>query len=169
VPTVATRALLTLTSFAPLWLGLAVLGIPGSGWAAAPLYALAAFSPLMLWVFLRRVSRINATAQEVRRAVRHDQDLLGYVAAYLIPFAFINTDGTRAMVVLGLFLLLVLGLAVHARIYYVNPLLAIARYRIFEVELANGASVVLITRREHLPMGTTLRTRTIDQHVHIEG
>lgn len=169
MPTVATRALLTLTSFAPLWLGLAVLGIPGSGWAAVPLYAVAALSPVMLWVFLRKVRRITATTQKVQRAVRHDQDLLGYVAAYLIPFAFIGTDGTKAMVVLGLFLLLVLGLAVHARIFYVNPLLAIARYRIFEVELTNGASVVLITRREHVPVGTTLRTRTIDQHVHIEA
>lgn len=168
MPTAGTRALLTMTSFAPLWLGLAVLEIPGSGWAAAPLYVLAAISPLALAAYLRSVRRINAVKQTVLRASRRDQDLLGYVAAYLIPFAFINADGVRAMIVLGLFLLLVVGLAVHARIYYVNPLLAVARYRMFEVELENGATVVLMTHREHLPAGTTLRVRTVDQHVYID-
>jgi hypothetical protein len=164
-----TRLSRTMTSFAPLWLGLAVLGIPGSGWAALPLYVLAAISPMALWAYLRSVRRINATEQKVVRAFRRDQDLLGYVAAYLIPFAFINADGLRAMIVLGLFLLLVIGLSVHARIYYVNPLLAVARYRIFEVELGNGATVVLMTRHEHLPVGTSIRTRTIDQHVYIDA
>lgn len=169
MPTAGTRALLTLTSFAPLWLGLGVLEIPGGGWAALPLYLLAGISPVALWRYFRWVRRISATEQTVVRATRRDQDLLGYVAAYLIPFAFINSDGLRAMIVLGLFLLLVIGLAVHARIYYVNPLLAIAKYRIFEVELGNGATVVLMTRREHLPQGTSIQVRTIDQHVYVEA
>lgn len=169
MPTAGTRALLTLTSFAPLWLGLGVLEIPGGGWAALPLYLLAGISPVALWRYLRWVRRISATEQTVVRASRRDQDLLGYVAAYLIPFAFINADGLRAMIVLGLFLLLVIGLAVHARIYYVNPLLAIAKYRMFEVELGNGATVVLMTRREHLPKGTRIKVRTIDQHVYVEA
>jgi hypothetical protein len=59
VPTVGTRAVLTLSSFAPLWLGLAVLEIPGSGWAALPMYVLAGISPLVLWVYLRAVRRIG--------------------------------------------------------------------------------------------------------------
>jgi hypothetical protein len=169
VPTVGTRALLTLTSFAPLWLGLALLRIPGGGWAAAPLYVLAAVSPLALWVYFRATRRIHETKLVVADASRRDQDILAYVATYLVPFAFVSTGSWRANVVLVLFLVLIIGLAVHARVYYVNPLLAIAGYRLFEIGLADGASAVLITRREHLPPSTTIKTRTLDQHVLIEA
>lgn len=169
VPTAATRVLLVVTSFAPLWLGLGILEYPGGGWAAVPLYVLAVLSPVALGTYLRAVRRIATTKETVTSANRREQELVAYVASYLVPFAFVSIDGWRPKTVLAMFLLLIIGLATHARIYYVNPLLAVAGYHVYEVVFDTGSIVTLITRRTHLPAGAKLAVRTLDNDVYLES
>ncbi len=169
VPTAATRLMLVVSSFAPLWLALGLLEYPGAGWAAVPMYALAASGPLALWYYLRSVRRIAPTSETVVSASRREQDLIAYVATYLVPFAFVTADGWRPAVVLGLFLVVVVGLAAHSSLYYVNPLLAAAGFHLHEIETMSGSAATLITKRRFVPSGTILRVRTIDRNIYVDA
>lgn len=169
MPIAATRFVLVVSSFAPLWLALGVLEYPGTGWAASPMYALAACSPLALWYYLRSVQRIAPTSETVLSSSRREHDLIAYVATYVVPFAFVTADGWRSDFVLGLFLFVVIGLAAHSGLYYVNPLLAAAGFHLHEVETASGSVATLITRRRFLPSGAVLRVRTIDRNIFVDA
>lgn len=168
MPTAATRLVLVVSSFAPLWLALGLLEYPGAGWAASPMYVLAAGSPLALWYYLRSVQRIAPTSETVVSSSRREHDLIAYVATYLVPFAFVTADGWRSDLVLGLFVVVVLGLAAHSGLYYVNPLLAAAGFHLHEIETAADSAATLITRRRFVPSGTILRVRTIDRNIFVD-
>jgi hypothetical protein len=161
--------MLVITSFAPLWLALGLLETPGAGWAAAPMYVLALASPVLLWYFLHSAQRIAPTTEKLTAASRREQDLIAYVATYLVPFAFVSTDGWRSAAVLSGFLLVVIGLAAHSGLYYVNPLLAAAGYHLHEVATASGGSATLITKLRFVPTGSDLMLRIIDTDIYLHA
>jgi len=170
MPILGTRVLLVVTAFAPLWLGLGILETFGSGRAALAFYALAAASPPVLALYLRKGRRIEPREVKVTTARRRDDAVLAYVATYIVPFALgTAVSGWRERVVIAMFIVLVLGLHVHARTYYIHPLLALARFHVWDIELTTGRSTVLIARRVHIPAGSSVRARVLDADVYLEA
>lgn len=168
MPTAATRVVLTVTAFAPLWLALAILETPGAGWATLPMYLLAAISPIALRTFLR--AGIGDVSHEVAavRTTRREHDILSYVATYIVPFALVGSNGWRSTVALTMFLCVILFLSIHSRLFYINPLLAVAGYHIHEVEQSNGSSITLISKRVRIGRCEKLRVRTLTEDVYVE-
>jgi hypothetical protein len=159
---------LFLSSYSPLFVVFALLNSFGGGFSSWLCLALAAIG-LGLLVVLYKVARrfspsdLNVTSSQVR-----DGDAIAYIATYLVPFAAVAVTTPRERGALGLFVLLIAVLYVRSELFYINPILALVGYRLFQVTTPMGTSVVLLTRKRFLQSNITLSARRLSDYVYWE-
>jgi hypothetical protein len=166
--TTPAQTLLFLSSFSPLFLMFGVLDSFASTLAQWICFGLAGLSLLGLAVFFSLLRGLEPQSIEVNRARPRDSDAIGYVVTYLIPFLTLNTNDWRGRVAMIVFIAVVAILYIRSHIFYVNPVLSLAGYRLFEIEAGHGF-VILITRRKFVNPGSELRARRLSDYVYIEG
>lgn len=149
------RLLLCASSYSPLLL---LLGL--RSWSASPLASelfliTAVVSVILLWVYLRLESRRAKNPVSIKAVQQRDGDVMGYVITYLIPFVGINVrnaagelDRSNLLSICLLFAVIVV-IYVNANLIFINPVLALVGYRIYEVEICKtGEKKALLTRRQ---------------------
>ena len=144
------------SAFSPLLvaLTLVVRPLPGLWWniALAVLFAL----PALLFVLVLQAAKGLAPKRiTAARSTPKDIDLVAFVSSYLAPIAIalFATDVPRLV---GMAVLLAILLVVYVRsgLYWLNPLFAIAGYRLYSVvEERSGITWSVLTRRRTLPEG----------------
>jgi hypothetical protein len=160
---------LFLSSFAPLFVVFGLLDSFGSGWPSLVCYAVALASSLVLAWSLRVWRRMASMTVAISRARHRDGDALAYVATYVVPFAALGVADWRSRAALLFFLLLVALLYVRAHLFYVNPLLSMIGYRLFEIETESGRPMLVLSKRKYLSTGATIQVRTVSDYVFLEA
>jgi hypothetical protein len=159
--------MLLLSSYSPL---LVILAIQNKGeWhSTVALGATALVSVGWLGWFVRRLTTLNRMRIRVSSAVRRDQDVLGYLFAYLFPFLGIDLQQpSEAMALVVLFLVLAV-LYVRLNAIYVNPVLALAGFHLNEIVEDNGKTSMLLTRRPYVRPGSVLKVVTAGTLIALE-
>jgi hypothetical protein len=169
VASLTTEVVLFTSSFAPLLVIFALLNTFGSGWPSVACLIVAGASVVGLFGFLRLAQRLAVVRPTASSAQARDQDIVGYVVTYLLPFASLGASSWRERLAIVLFIALVGVLYLRAGLHYVNPLLALARYRLFEVELKTGRSVIVISPRRYIRPGEELPLRALSETIFIEA
>jgi hypothetical protein len=118
-------------------------------------------------LLFRVLGRLNLEDLDIERAKPRDADAIGYVVTYLIPFLALSSDTWQARAALLLFVVVVGALYVRSHIFYVNPILNLVGYRLFELEVGTGF-VILMSRKSYVAPRTTLQARRISDYVYIE-
>jgi hypothetical protein len=162
---------LCISSYSPLiaLLGLQTLRLDRRVGAAFVIVSL--ISVFCLWAFFKTHSRRAREPLTLKVVQQRDGDVMGYVITYLVPFVNTNyrsPDGSvDLLTVLAITLLLgvILVIYVNANLIFINPVLALFGYRIYEVELAGStAKKALLTRRTAVPLQTELRVVPISPY-----
>jgi hypothetical protein len=169
VPTTGVELVLFASSFSPLFVVFGLLDSFGAGWPSVVCYAAAAVSVAALFLLLRAARKLASTPVTVARARQRDSDAIAYVATYVVPFATLGVSDWRSRAALLLFLALIAVLYIRAHLFYVNPLLSIVGYRLFEVETGSDQLLLVVTRRSFLAAGAELDVRTLSDYVYLEG
>ncbi len=159
---------LFLSSYSPLFAVFALLDSFGSGWPTRVCLGVAVVGlllPVLIFLIARRLApqSLRVESSQIR-----DGDALAYIATYLVPFAAITATTARERGALGLFVFLIAELYVRSELFYINPLLALVGYRLFQVATPAGTSVVLLTRRRFLRSGIDLKARRLSDYVYWE-
>ncbi len=168
MPSLLTEITLFLSSFAPLIAIFSLLNTFGRGAPSIVCLAVAGISLVGLAVFMRlarTLTPIDATIGAVRK---RDQDTIGYVVTYLLPFVAIGGTAWQLRTAVVVFVIVVGALYVRAHLFYVNPVLALVGFRLFEVDIVGAPSAILLTRQHHLPSGSVLRVRALTNTVLLE-
>jgi len=168
VPTLATEAVLFLSSFSPLFVVFGLLQSFGHGVASYVCYGIAAASLLVLFISLRVWRTLSPNRVTIERARQRDADTIAYVATYIVPFATLGVDSWRSRAALLLFLVLVGVLYVRAHLFYVNPVLSLIGYRIFEATTASGRVMLVISPRSYMAVNAQIDVRTLSDYIFIE-
>jgi hypothetical protein len=166
--TALARSALFLSSYAPLFAVFALLDSFGRGWPTAFCWVLVAVGLVLPTVVFARARRLAPQPIRASDVQARDGDVFAYVATYLVPFAAISATTTRERLALALFVLVLAVIYVRAELYYVNPLFALAGYRLFQVSSASGASFVLLTKRSFIGSGQDIRARRLSDYVYWE-
>jgi hypothetical protein len=169
MPSLVAQLVLFGSSFAPLFLLFGLLNSFGKGLPSILCFVAAAVSALALRYFMRRVQQKQTLSITVVGTQKRDQDAIGYLVTYLLPFVSVATATWREQAALVLFIALIALLYVRAGLIYVNPLLAAARYRLFEADMGTGHSVIIITRRRYVAPGSMLELKTVTEDVYVEA
>jgi hypothetical protein len=160
---------LFLSSFAPLLVVFGLLDSFGSGVASYMCYGLAILSLLALYVSFRSWRKLSVTETKVARARPRDADVIAYVATYIVPFAALGVATWQQRAALIGFFALVGVLYVRANLFYVNPILAIANFKLYEVETESGKVLLLISKAPYLRPGGTLKVHTLSDYIYLDS
>ena len=163
-----TKAVLFVSSFSPLLLVFALLDSFGRGPATIVCLCLAVAGPILLYLVLRLARRVEAVPLVAASNRRRDADVLAYVATYLIPFLAVNAMTLRSRLAVGVFIALIALFYIRGEMYFLNPLLGVVGYRVFEVQTAAGSTVVLITKRRHIGDQARLRLVPLADYIYWE-
>jgi hypothetical protein len=167
VLTIGAQTIMFLSSFAPLLFVFGLLDSFGLELVRWLCYVIGGLAILGLIGLFQIVERLAEQSIQVDSAKPRDTEAIAYVVTYLLPFLTINSTAWQSRVATAVFVLIVGILYVRSHIFYVNPLLSLAGYRLFEIRAGKGF-VLLLTRREFLAPGTAVRARRVSSYVYWE-
>lgn len=163
-------AALLASAFSPLLAVMVlIVNLGGEVWLTVVLMVVALLPIGGLALVLRALSRVQLTRLRTRRIRTRDQDVLGFVSAYVLPVAAALFAGDTSGDVASLLLLGLVALVyVRAGLYHLNPSLTLLGYRLYEVEQDNGVEVMVLTRERHLPQHADLDAHRLADGVLIQ-
>ncbi len=167
---------LFLSSYSPALLILAVRAYDHSWLLFGLSLGTAIVSGFGFLVFLKVARKGGPFRGTVADVEPRDAELAAYVATYLLPFVVVFGASIQDVLALALFLIFIGVLWVNSGLVYLNPLLAIARYHVYVVEIrptgAGEAGTLprsfLVTRQRELRSGDSVRPDRIGRGVLID-
>jgi hypothetical protein len=172
VPTILVRCILFLCSYAPLTLIVCVLQ-----YGVWPLWVLALLagvvgigSMLGTLLYLGWMRRGNSVYErKVERFDSHDEDVMTYIATYIIPFVTFPLAAPKQVIALVFFLLVLLVIYVRSNMIYVNPILSLSGYHLYEIEIEHVASKRYYIARKPLERGHNIRFVLLSDDIFLES
>lgn len=136
MPTIPIRVLLFLSSYWPLFFILTVLYFSKNLIVSTICAAICMIGPLGLWGYLRRCrKRHQSKSDRLSSYHRRDSEVMSYIASYIVPLATLSLDLFSQMFILITFLLLLLILYINSNMIYINPILNIFGFHLYEIEI----------------------------------
>lgn len=171
MPTLRTRILLFLSSYVPLFVIIGILVFQKNWPVATIIFFLSACFASALWFYVhsyyrRRHKRAFSKLRDYRS---RDSEAMSYIASYIVPFATFPLDGWTQIFALAVFLFVLLMLYVNSNMIYVNPLLNIAGYHLYEIEVEHGDHSHYYLARKRLVRDETIYYVEISNDVWLEA
>jgi hypothetical protein len=170
MPSAPTRAVLFLSSYAPLFVVLAIRGLHAA-WlpltVAGVLFAVAVGSVLVLRQWVRIARRLTPAPVVLKRASPRDDLAVAYIVTYILPFLGIDFSKWRDVLALSLVFAVTLFVAVRTNLFYVNPMLNLMGYHIHEVEDEAGNTFALLSERSFVKLDTVASLVALDRHGYV--
>jgi hypothetical protein len=162
VPNPRFAFLLFLSSYSPAFLIIAIRSFQHSWtlfWVSIAMCVGSAVAFLIFLTVVRRGAPILVTVQSVEP---RSSELAAYVATYLLPFVLVPSATLQDVLGLAVFIVFIGILWVNSGMLYLNPLLALCRFRLYVATVrASGGSDLprsfLITRHVDLAVGEKMR------------
>jgi hypothetical protein len=159
------RTIFALSAFAPLWAIWAIRIVFEDELQIIPLTAVAcggAISLLASYLLFARLKRGSRAQVKISEVCYKDDDIIAYIITY-IPVFVLNNFENAGLVAATIAIYVVIGiLYIRLDIAYVNPMLALAGYRIASVtEAETGKSFIVLTKSDDLTSNERLDLRQI--------
>ena len=168
MPSRLARIALFASAYAPLLVLFAILGSFGSNWSSWLCVAVATTSTVVTWLYWRTViARQGDWLTSVHSRPR-DADVLNFFVTYVVPFAVAPLNDTRARIALLFFLLFIGALYLRANLFQIHPLLLLAGYHLYEVDLSDNQTVAVMTRKSFVPQAGQIRAVPLMPNVYVE-
>ncbi len=148
MPSLFVRCLLFVSSYFPLTLIFGFLLWEKHLLLASIMLFIGVSGLVVLLLYFRLIAPRRAQSHEMITELNpHDGDVLSYVASYLVPFVSFDLTGTQLWAVI-VFLAVLLIIYVNSNMIYINPMLNVLGYHLYEVKIAkNESSFYLLTRK----------------------
>lgn len=167
-PSVSSRLLLFSSSYSPLFVILGILNSFGNQTVSLSLFVVAIMSFLFLLFFLWYEKRFESHSVTITRVSPHDADTMSYIVTYLLPFISISFSDVRNAIALCILLAVVAILYIRSNLIYVNPILSLLGYHLFEVESEDGKVSTLICKRPYIRVPSKISVISIGDYAMLE-
>ena len=144
------RCMLFVSSYFPLMVIFSILLFYKNLPAAIVIFVVGLVSLVVLGGYFRQTASTKTLyVHKVTGLQKRDGDIMSYIASYLVPFVTFPLDGWQQIAAIIVFLLVLLIVYVNSNMIYINPMLSLAGYHLYEVSINNGNVLhYLITRYE---------------------
>ncbi|WP_404348437.1 hypothetical protein LG324_12855 [Phycicoccus jejuensis] len=158
------------SAFAPMVALLALVSYEELGRASWVIVAMCGVAVVLLLLALRSVAGIQARTIDCESVRRADERVLAFTASYVVPLvvAVFGQSDTPTLVATLALVALMATIYVRAGLYHLNPTLAMAGYRLYEVTARNGTVTMVLTRQRHLSQKGQLVCRYVGEDVAIQ-
>jgi len=139
-PRLFTSILLFISAYSPLFLMLSVNDFDFDGFrnfkhpiAIYIMLAASALSVILLLLIVKKMKRGNMPIKIIKVKNR-SIDLISYTIPYIIPFLGFDLSKTENILSLAIFLLLLCLLTIRSKAVFMNPILLIIGYNLYDLE-----------------------------------
>lgn len=156
-PKLSTSALLFVSAYAPLALILAIKDFDFKKAFSfkhpieiSILVFLSILSVIFLFILVRNLNRGNKVVK-VKSVKYRSIDLINYIIPYIVSFFNFDLSKMEDVVSLGMFLLLMFLLTLKSNSIFMNPMLLLAGYNLYDLEYefdSKSASAIVISKFE---------------------
>lgn len=168
MPNSIVRLVLFLSSYTPLFLIMAVKYWLVHRYFAYYMIGVAAVSVLLLLIYLKRSSTLAVDHITIERISGKDTEALSYIVVYLVPFLDIKLDEVTSAISLLLLLLVLAVIYVNSNLIYINPTLNLLGYHLFEIELEEGKTSALLSKRRFIERRTAISVVSLGEQILLE-
>jgi drug/metabolite transporter (DMT)-like permease len=168
MPNIPTRLILFLSSYAPLFLIVAMRGWRDSRHLAVGLAIVAVLSVVVLFAFLHTAQKLSAGKVSVSSVISRDGDAMSYIVTYLLPFLAVKLNDPTDVISLGIVFVVIGLLYVNSNMIHTNPVLNIVGHHIFEIVDSDGKTTALICKRSYIRTGSEIDAISIGDYVLLE-
>lgn len=92
-------------------------------------------------------------------------DLLTYMFSYVFPFLNIDFSSRIDILCIGVFFVMLALVYVNSNLIYINPMLSVMGFRLYQVTDSNDNTYVLIIQREILMVGSSIQARLLGGNI----
>jgi hypothetical protein len=168
MPRIRTEVILFMSSFSPLLIVFALLDTFMSGWVNyVVLIGLAVASNIGLALFFKYAQKRKADEVVVKEASKRDGDAIGYFATYILPFAALAVTNWQQRLAIVVVLLVVGCLYVRAHLFYINPVLALAGFQLFDIDI-ESRTMIVISKRRFIPKDSKMDLVSLNDYIFLE-
>ena len=171
LPIYLMRSILFFCSYFPLTLIICVLqfGV-WPLWGVALIFFVPGLGSLAFTVFFFRRARRRSSVQHKKLVSysRHDADVMSYIASYILPFVTFTLDQVKQDFTLLIFIGVLLILYVRSNMIYINPMLNLAGYHLYEIEIENSQSSHYYIARKELERYHEIRFVELSRDIYLE-
>jgi hypothetical protein len=162
------RVFLFLSSYSPLFLIFGILN-GWDSWISAIFYAIAAVSVVALYAYWLT---LDATPYsfKVKSVSSRDSDVMAYIVSYLVPFLTVSFTDVAGAVSFVVFIVVIGIIYVSSNMVYINPILNLRGYHLFEVESEGDDEKVsaLISKHRYVSPGSTIQVVSLGDFAILE-
>ena len=172
MPNLFLRCMFFISSYFPLTLIFSImLWDKGTGGKITAIVVLAIGILSVIYLLMnieskrRRISGFHRKATDIQ--VR-DGDVMSYIASYVIPFITFEFTDWKLTIALVIFLLVLALLYINSGMIYINPMLNLAGYHLYEVTLEPDSISYYLIARSRLKRGAQLYLIPMSDGVFLE-
>lgn len=170
MPALFIRVMLFLCSFFPLILIVCILAVGAWPlWGILSLASIGVASLPVTWFYLSFMRRkLYTEHKKVVKFSRRDSEVMGYIAAYLIPFLTFQLSNWQHSLALGVFVAVLLIIYVHSNMIYINPMLNLMGFHLYEIEIEHGRQPHYFIARKPLERNSEIHFVTLSDTIFLE-
>jgi hypothetical protein len=158
MPSLFVRCMLFVSSYFPLALIFCVLlFVNHTFWAIIILLIGLSGLVVMLLYFLVITPTKNMFDEKVIELQKRDGDVMSYIASYLIPFVTFPLEGWQQITAVLVFIAVLLVVYVNSNMIYINPMLNLIGYHLYEVTLEHSELSHYLVIRHRVVRGERLQ------------
>jgi hypothetical protein len=176
MPSLPVRLLLFISSYFPLAVILCIFLLdPQHPWliaghvAAVVILGVGLLGLVIMVLYVKAIAPARVAFHEkITDLERHDGDVMSYIASYVVPFVTFTLGGWQQISALVIFLLLLLVIYVSSNMIYVNPMLTLFGYHLYEIKIENSASSHYLITNQHIMRNKSVRVVKIGDEAFLE-
>lgn len=174
-PKLVTAILLFISAYAPLFLILAVkdFDFDELQWFKHPvavlvLLAITVLSIVSLFVTMNKLDKGNMAVKVVSIKDR-SSDLINYTIPYILSFFGFDLSKWGDVISLGIFLSIMMLLTIKSKAVFLNPMLAMRGYGLYDLEYSFGGSHknIIILSNYDLKPGLVCHIRSLSRFLYV--
>jgi hypothetical protein len=140
------KLVLFLSSYSPLFLIIAILNVKLNDiykvkdiipqdkiWLVIVMLALFILPNAILFYLIKRVRFFQPIKEKTNSFINKNSDVMNYIVTYLIPFLSFNFDKLNQTIAFAILIFVLAIVYIHSNIFYINPILIISGYKIYEI------------------------------------
>lgn len=169
MPTIYMRVLLFFSSYFPLLVIIGILFATKNWIVTLVIITFGLLAVLELWRYLHdRQRNQQHSFTKILDYHRRDSEAMSYIASYVVPFASFALDTLPQILALAIFIMVLLVLYVNSNMIYINPMLNLVGYHLYEIEIEHSSHSHYYLARKRLARGEIIHFVRISDEVLFE-
>jgi hypothetical protein len=161
------KILLFLSSYIPLFLIFLIFTYENNWYLFGILVFIILETLAFLYAIQRIISKIQKTYVEVKGINQKNGEFINYMFTYILPFLFGDVSDLRYILAFIILFILTGYIYMKSDMLYMNPVLFLAGYNLYEISDKQGRRLMLIIRKEKLDLNSKIKIINISDNVFV--